>query len=126
MNTAQVSYASSYPQRGYARDLGMLGPDPRGGSAASADHANFIDATLGNASCAAGIWCTKSGFRFSVKAVCQKQPCKEFVVVGTPVSSSTGGRNFCSTSDAVVRIKTGPPLTLPISVTECRAWQPQQ
>ena len=125
-NTAQVTYSSSYPQRGFARDLATLGPDPRDLRASSADHANFIDATLGNESCTAGAWCTKSGFQFRITAVCKKARCDEYVVVGTPVSSDTGSRNFCSTSDAVVRFKAGPPLTATVTASECRTWSPLQ
>jgi type IV pilus assembly protein PilA len=123
-NAAQIKYSSSYPQRGFAPDLATLGPDPSRAGARSPDHAAMIDATLGNATCAAGAWCMKSGFRFSITALCKKQQCEQFVVVGTPVSSSTGSRSFCSTSDAVVRYKPGPPLTSPVSVSECRAWSP--
>jgi len=125
-NTAQITYSSAFPQRGFARDLASLGPDPRDVSASSADHASFIDATLGNASCTAGAWCTKSGFQFSITAVCKKQRCDEYVVVGTPVNSNTGLRSFCSTSDAVVRFKMGTPLTSPIGVSECLKWSPLQ
>ncbi len=123
-NTAQVMYSSSYPERGFARDLATLGPDPNGRSSRSPDHAGAIDAALGNASCTADAWCTRFGFRFRLTAVCKKQRCEEFVVVGTPVSASTGTRSFCSTSDAVVRFKTGPPLTSPVEVSECQAWAP--
>jgi type IV pilus assembly protein PilA len=123
-NTAQVIYSSSYPQRGFARDLASLGPDPRGTGSLSVDHASVIDATLGNASCTAGTWCTKSGYQFSITAVCKKQRCEEYVVVGTPISSNSGTRNLCSTSDGVVRYRSGPPLNSPVSVAECRAWSP--
>jgi len=123
-NTAQVIYSSSYPQRGFARDLASLGPDPRGTGSSSVDHASVIDATLGNASCTAGTWCTKSGYQFSITAVCKKQRCEEYVVVGTPISSNSGTRNLCSTSDGVVRYRSGPPLTSPVSVADCRAWSP--
>jgi hypothetical protein len=123
-NTAQVIYSSSYPQRGFARDLASLGPDPRGTGSSSVDHAGVLDATLGNASCTAGTWCTKSGYQFSITAVCKKQRCEEYVVVGTPIGSNSGTRNLCSTSDGVVRYRSGPPLTLPVSVAECRAWSP--
>jgi len=123
-NTAQLMYSTSYPQRGFARGLATLGPPPGGGNTPSPDHASVIDATLGNPSCTAGTWCTKSGFRFSVTAVCKTQQCEQFVVVGTPVSSSTGTRSFCSISDAVVRSKNGPPLTSPVSVSECQSWSP--
>jgi hypothetical protein len=123
-NTAQVAYSSEYPRRGFARDLASLGPDPRGADRFSADHAGLIDGTLGNASCTAGRWCPKSGFQFSIAAVCHQQSCDEYVAVGTPVTSSTGSRSFCSTSDGVVRFKTGTPLTSSVSVAECQAWAP--
>jgi type II secretory pathway pseudopilin PulG len=126
VNTAQLIYSTSHPQRGFARDLATLGPAPGGGNTPSPDHASVIDATLGNASCTAGTWCSKSGFRFSVMAVCKAQQCEQFVVVGTPVSGSTGTRSFCSTSDAVVRSKNGPPLSSPVSVSECQSWSPLQ
>jgi TonB family protein len=125
-NTAQISYSAAYPQRGFAHDLATLGFPPDGGTTPSPDHASLIDATLGNATCTAGTWCTKSGFRFSVAAVCQTPRCEQFVVVGTPVSSSTGTRSFCSTSDAIVRTKNGPPLTSPVTVSECQSWAPLQ
>jgi type II secretory pathway pseudopilin PulG len=125
-NTAQITYASAYPQRGYARDLATLGPDPSQVSASTENHASFIDATLGNPSCTAGAWCTKSGFQFTITSLCKQRKCDEYVVVGTPVSASTGTRNFCSTSEAVIRFKGGPPLTSPVSVSECLRWTPLQ
>jgi len=125
-NVAQISYSTIYPQRGFARDLATLGPDPAAPATSSPDHAGLIDATLGNASCTASAWCTKSGFQFRITAVCQKKSCDDYVVVGSPTSSTTGSRNFCSTSDAVIRFKIGPPLTSPVSVPECHAWSPLQ
>ncbi len=124
VNTAQVVYSSADPRRGYARDLATLGPDPRVGKPSSAEHAGLIDATLGNASCVADAWCTKSGYRFSLKAVCQERMCKEFVVVGMPLSRSTGTKSFCSTSDGVIRARNEADLAAPITVTECRTWEP--
>jgi hypothetical protein len=124
--TAEVVYAATYPERVFAPDLATLGPDPGGTDAGTADHAGLLDATLGNPSCTAGSWCTKSGYRFSLTAVCKKQLCKEFVVVGTPVSSDTGVRSFCSASDGVIRVKTDPPLNSPVNVSECEAWAPLQ
>jgi type II secretory pathway pseudopilin PulG len=125
VNTAQIAYSSMY-HRGYAPDLATLGPDRSGTGTPSAEHASLLDATLGNASCTAGAWCTKTGYQFSITAVCKKQRCEEFVVVGTPVGSSTGLRSFCSSSDAVIRVKTGYPLTTPVSASECRTWPPLQ
>jgi type II secretory pathway pseudopilin PulG len=127
INVAQVSYSVTYPQRGYARDLATLGPDPRGTGRGSPEHADLIDTTLGGVGCAADGWCTKSGYRFSITTQCSRQRvCKEFVAVGTPVSSNTGARSFCSTSDGVVRYKAGPPMTAVVSASECRQWMPLQ
>jgi type II secretory pathway pseudopilin PulG len=126
VNTAQIAYSSSYPQRGFARDLATLGPDPHGPATSSADHASFIDSTLGNASCTTGVWCAKSGYQFLIAAVCKKQTCQEFVVVGTPAGNNTGTRSFCSTSDGIVRYRAGSPLTSPVTAAECRNWSPLQ
>jgi hypothetical protein len=126
VNTAQITYASTYPQRGFAPDLATLGPHPRGPTAESVDHANLIGAPLGDASCITGTWCTKSGFRFSLSAVCKQQLCTDFVVVATPVTTDSGGKNFCSTSDGMIRSQTGPPLDSPVNESECQAWPPLQ
>jgi len=124
VNTAQVTYATLYPKRGYAPSLAALGPDPRGTGTGSPDHASFLDATLGDPSCTADAWCTKSGFHFRVSAVCKQIMCKEYVTLATPVDTNTGTRSFCSTSDGVIRYKAGAPLDAPVSVSECKAWPP--
>jgi type II secretory pathway pseudopilin PulG len=121
-NTAQIAYATSFPDLGYARDFARLGPDPAGSKQPTASHADLIDSALGNAGCTAGTWCAKAGYRFSLKAVCIAERCGEYVVVATPESSGTGTRSFCSTSDAVVRFRIGEPLPSPVSVRECRSW----
>jgi type II secretory pathway pseudopilin PulG len=126
VNTAQIAYAATYKQSGFAIDLAALGPHAGGTGAGSPDHANLIDATIGNASCTAGKWCMKSGFQFSMAAVCTKQRCNDFVVVATPVNSGTGSRSFCSTGDAVIRSNTGSPIPSQISVAECQTWTPLQ
>ena len=122
VNVAQISYAAGYAS-GYARDLATLGPGS-GSAGDSAKYAGFIDETLGNRACTNGAWCTKSGYRFSMTTVCKKGNCQSYTVVATPVSSGTGTRNFCSSSDAVIRFKMGPPLTEPISPAECKMWAP--
>ena len=123
---AQAGYFSNYPDKGYATDLASLGPDPRGPGYQSPQHASLIDATLGNPSCTTGAWCSKTGYNFRLTADCRlaAQVCKEFVAVASPMSSSTGTRTFCSTSDGVVRFKVGPPLTSPVTPSECRKWAP--
>jgi type II secretory pathway pseudopilin PulG len=124
VNVAQVTYATAYPEKGYARDLAKLGTDPRSPNAGTADHAGLISETLSNDSCTGDAWCTKSGYHFRVAAVCKKKACEEYVVVATPIDSNTGVRSFCSTSDGVIRYKLGEPLTAPVSASECREWPP--
>jgi type IV pilus assembly protein PilA len=123
IDTAQISYSVAFPDRGYARSLAMLGVNTLN-DVPSPDHGAFLDATLGNDACTAGAWCIKSGFRFTMTAVCKAGKCEDYVAVGTPVSTSTGSRNFCSTSDGLVRVNPGPPLKVPISVSTCQAWKP--
>jgi type IV pilus assembly protein PilA len=123
VNTAEVVYARTSPQKGFASDLATLGTPTRS-SAPGGRHGALLDTSFANPSCTAGTWCEKSGYRFSVTATCKQQVCAKYVVVGTPVSTSTGGRSFCSASDGVVRFKTAAPLVSPISVSECQTWQP--
>ena len=126
VNTAQVTYEATYPKRGFAPDLASLGPDPRQPENTSPDHANFINETLGNATCTGNAWCTKSGYQFRMAAVCKLRVCKEYIVVATPVNPNTGTRSFCSTSDGVIRFKAGPPIISAVSIAECRTWPPLQ
>src|SRR6266403_1177903 len=89
VNTAQVVYATTYPKRGYAPNLATLGPDPRRANTESPEHANLIDDTLGNESCAADAWCKKSGYHFRITAVCSKQHlCEEYVAVLRPSTTT--------------------------------------
>lgn len=127
INTAQVTYAATYPKRGFASDLATLGPDPQKSDTATPQHAGLVGEPLAQPSCTADAWCTKSGYQFRVTAICKLHLCKEFVAVATPVDTNTGTRSFCSTSDGVIRSKTDPaPLTAAITVSQCRAWQPLQ
>jgi hypothetical protein len=120
INTAQITYAVTYPTKGFAKNLSVVGPDPRGVSFSSPEHAAMVDAIL---ACPGEGWCTKSGYRFGlVASLCKTGPCKEYAVTATPVSTGTGTRNFCSTSDGIIRYKMGAPLSTPLSTTECKTW----
>ncbi len=121
--TAQVMYETSFPQKGYARSLAELGPDPNRANQSSPQHAALIDSTLGNTTCGAGTWCTKSGYRFMITTNCRvQQRCREYVVTATPVSASTGSKNFCAISDGLVRVQSGAPLSAPLAAAECSSW----
>lgn len=122
LNTAQVTYATTYKNRGYAPNLATLGPPPGAdcGSGASAAHACLLDATLG---CSTGPWCEMNGYRYKVSAPGTTLKRNEYVVIATPASSGAGAKSYCSTSDAVVRFKEGP-VTGPITAAQCQTWQP--
>lgn len=128
VNTAQVTYSVTYPQSGYALSLAVLGP---GTPAVSCDdstkidayHACLIDSTLG---CSSAGWCYKNGYRYHINAICGASGCTEYVITATPVSSGTGIRSFCSTSDAVIRFRSaGRSLMEPLDSAEaCQRWAP--
>jgi type IV pilus assembly protein PilA len=123
LKTAEISYSTIYPERGFAGSLAMLGTDPAAPGMVNANHAGLIDETIGNPRCTASAWCEKNGYRFRVSAECRERTCQEFVAIGTPVSGNTGGRNFCSTSEGVVRFRVGAPLSTPLTALECQGWQ---
>ena len=124
VNNAQIGYSAENPQRGFAPNLAVLVTTPGASRTAPANHVSLIDETLANPSCTSNAWCEKNGYRFRVTAECPRKICREFVALAAPVSTSTGGRNFCSTSDGVIRFRLGPPLSEPITSRECKDWQP--
>jgi type II secretory pathway pseudopilin PulG len=134
INTSQVTYITSYPDRGYAPDLATLGPG-QGGSCASegnADHACLLDNIVANANCTAGAWCTKYAYRYSLRREgdCGQQPGSHegsgaectYVVVASPLNYNTGTKNLCSTSDGILHFRYGAPLTTPITAEQCLEW----
>lgn len=124
--TAQVTYATTYPQKGFAPDLATLGPGSGGPADATADHASLLDERLAAAECKAGHWCTGSGYRWLVAALCAKAPCDEFVAVATPISEKDGNDSYCATSDGIIRVKRDQIISSPIGVPECHTWPPLQ
>jgi hypothetical protein len=129
VNTAEVTYATNYPRKGYASTLAVMGPGAGGDCSegtVNATHACLLNEAVGNATCTAGKWCEKSGYRFSVRGICLQTSCRGYVVTATPVSENTGGKSFCSTTDAVIRSHAGPPVTAPLTAAECKAWAPVQ
>ena len=128
INTSQVTYLTQYPDHGYAPDLATLGPGPSGSCSGegTAEHACLMDNVVSGSQCTAGQWCSKNGYKYSVSAVCDSgHGCSNYVVTATPmVFGSTGRKNFCSTSDAVIRYREGRTLDTPPSADECAEWTP--
>jgi hypothetical protein len=126
VNTAQAIYKTNFPQREYAASLPTLGPDPSGSLAKSPDHADLLPDSLTSEPCNSDGWCLMSGFRFKLAATCTQRRCQEYVLVAVPVGPNTGMRNFCSTSDGVIRAKAGAPWEGPLTTSDCKGWQPIQ
>jgi len=123
INTAQVTYGVAYPKRGYAPELGRLGPNPADPKTPTPEHADLLDESLAGENCTTDGWCSKSGYRFSLKGVCKLNSCSGYVVTATPVSSNAGTRSFCSTSDGIIRSNVLGTLSSPLIVEECKKWE---
>jgi len=127
INTTQITYSTTYPEQGYARDLATLGPGSSNNcSSGTAEHACLLDNVLAGPQCTAGHWCSKSGYKYSVSAICDSAgPCSNYVVTATPmIFGSTGRKSFCATSDAVVRFRYSESRSTPLTADECAEWPP--
>lgn len=133
INTSQITYSTTYPEQGYARDLATLGGNCTSGG--TAQHACLLDSQLGQANCTSGVWCQKGAYKYTVSSNCAaahfggeqqgtENACSEYVIAGTPINSNAGRRSYCSVSDAVIRSRLGGPLTTPPTAEECQTWEP--
>jgi type II secretory pathway pseudopilin PulG len=132
ITTTQITYSTSYPEQGYARDLATLGGNCSSGTA---EHACLLDSQLGQANCTSGVWCQKGSYKYTISSNCAparfggdqqgtENACLEYVIAATPVNSNAGRRNYCSVSDAVIRSRTGFPRATPPTAEECQTWEP--
>jgi prepilin-type N-terminal cleavage/methylation domain-containing protein len=96
LNTAEVSYNSTFPATGFSTALANLG-GTASPCVASTASACLIDSVLSTS--------TKSGYTFVVGAGSTTgTPQPSYSVIATPViANQTGTRYFCSFEDAVVR-----------------------
>ncbi len=88
LNTANITYASTYPDRGFPDRLAVLGGD--GGTS---DHAGLIDEVL-----ASGV---KSGYRFNYQVSGDHM---SYTIIARPVEGS--GRSFFTDQSGVIRFTT--------------------
>ena len=94
VNTAQVTYASTYPATGFAANLACLGPFTAGGTPSSTA-SGLLDNVLG---CSAAS-CNKSGYSFVVSG-----NLSGYTTVGQPVTpGQSGQRYFYSDASGVIR-----------------------
>jgi type IV pilus assembly protein PilA len=95
LNTAQISYNSTYPTVGFASALTNLAGTTCATAVPTSTGACLIDSALGSG--------TKSGYRFTLSGT-SGTPAASYNFVASPVGpNQTGVRYFCSFADAVVR-----------------------
>jgi len=97
INTAEVTFASTYPDVGFAA-LASLG-----GSGGTSTGAGLLDSVLAGG--------TKSGYSFTT-TVTGGTPSTQYTVVGDPVSAQTGQRHFFSDQSGVIRYNTSAVATV--------------
>jgi prepilin-type N-terminal cleavage/methylation domain-containing protein len=98
INTAQTTYASTYPATGYAASLSNLGPGSAGNTVSSTANAVLLDIVLGCPSQP----CTKSGYSFNLTTT--GGPPSYYMSTAAPVNAGqTGQRRFYSDATGVIR-----------------------
>ncbi len=125
INTAEVTYSSTYPGQGFADTLTKLGP-PVGGGAVSSLASGTLDAVVG---CAA-VPCPKSGYNLTISAPAVV-PRTTYSSAAIPITvGQSGQRAFCSSSDGVIhQDPTGAAIGAGVTDVACQttvAWTPLQ
>ncbi len=110
INTAQVTYASTYPEAGFANTLEKLGPADSSGPTSA--KAGLLDGVLG---CPGGGTCNKSGYTFTLSGGTGGTTYNALADPITP--QQTGNRHFFTDASGVIRYNqsatatvTDPPL----------------
>jgi len=93
LNTAEVTYAAVYPDRGFTCNLSDLG-GMGSGQGRDAQHAMLIDPRLATG--------RKNGYVFSLSG-CDGNPVSKYNVAAVPADPTAGTRAFCSNESAVIR-----------------------
>jgi len=103
MNTAEVTYQSTYPNLGFSSTIPILGPSAAAGcTTPTSTNACLLDWVLSQATAAAS---PKSGYYFSEPAtVSGGGIVVDYTLNGLPAAANQSGvRGFCSNSDGVIR-----------------------
>jgi type IV pilus assembly protein PilA len=102
INTAQITYLSTYPTKGYASTLAALGPKTATNCKnPSAKSACLIDYALSSATDTSS---GKSGYYFDLGTVRKNKVAVSYTVGGAATDwNLTGVRSFCSNEDGVIR-----------------------
>ncbi len=118
ISRAEITYFSTYPSDGYAGSLTALSGPP------SNCQPTDLQACLIDASIATG---SKSGYQFQVTALLPSGTVNtSFVVGAAPLTyNQTGVRDFCVTTDGVIRGQNGNTGDVPLTtVSPCVVFLP--
>jgi type IV pilus assembly protein PilA len=121
INTAELAYFSTYPTIGYPLTLAPLGgPSPCTSGIATAC---MIDDSLATAIAGSS---GKSGYYFNAtgSAAAGSPFNDQFYSTGTPLTSTSGTRAYCSTEDAVIRLQSAGNITLVAGYAACSLLAP--
>ena len=100
INTAEVTYSTTYVTAGYSADLKSLGPNGTTCATPLSTGACLLDDAVG---CTSATKCPKGGYNYYLGATSATAPVPDYTASAGPFSSGTGSRNYCSNPDAVVR-----------------------
>lgn len=120
INTAEIAYRDTYPTIGFPASLGILGGNspctPGTGTGCLIDNL-LASATGGNG---------KSGYTFSAAGSATSGLTYNdlFFATGTPLSSQTGTRAYCSVEDAIIRLQPSGTITQVGARTTCLTLSP--
>ena len=93
LNTAEITYAATFPGQGFTctlSDLGGMGS----GSGAAEHHAMLVDPRLASGK--------KNGYVYALSA-CEGNPASRYSITAAPANPASGTRAFCSDESAVIR-----------------------
>jgi prepilin-type N-terminal cleavage/methylation domain-containing protein len=105
INTAEVTFASTYPSVGFATSLATLGPGATpGNTSSSATNACLLDNVLGlSTGGTASTYNSKSGYNFSIFSF-SGTPTSTYTSQANPIIvDQTGKRYFYSDASGVIR-----------------------
>lgn len=109
LNTAEITYSTTYATSGFAPSLAVLGPAGTTCGAPTSAGACLIDNVLG---CSADP-CFKGGYEYFLLSSSSASPFGDYTASATPITvGQTGSRNWCSNPDAVVRMSPISPAQL--------------
>ena len=121
-------YASSSTPHNYAGSMATLGPGPQGACVGTGtrEYACLLSGPLAMPECREPKWCILDGYKFQLQThYYSDRRAVDYVITAIRVNSSRSGRNFCSTSDGIIRSEIRwSSLTAGYNSEECLALEP--